>query len=118
VEVTDVDGREELVPARQLGAGMLVALGIIGGLYLLYTVVWFSWAKFYTDAMHDQWVVTMGSFGAVMQTILFWIAPFAPALWFLSAVVLNRGAQVRRLLLWLLVGAILVVPLPVFAGGN
>lgn len=112
------EGEEPAAPSQQLGAGMLVVLGIVGGLYLLYTVVWFSWAKFYTDAMHDQWVVTMGSFGAVLQTVLFWTAPFAPALWFLCAVVLNRGVRVRRMLLWLLIGAVLVVPLPVFAGGN
>src|SRR6218665_3715935 len=33
----------------QLGSGMLVLLGVIGGLYLLYTAVWFSWAKYYSD---------------------------------------------------------------------
>ena len=33
----------------QLSNGALVLLGVVGGLYLLYTWVWFSWANYYSQ---------------------------------------------------------------------
>ena len=113
VESADV----EPIAPRQLSAIMLVLLGLLGGLFLFYSIGWFSWARYYSAAKHDEWVITMGSFGAVLQTILFWLASAAPVLWFLTALAANRG-RIRNLLAWLLVGAVLLVPLPVIAGGN
>lgn len=100
----------------QLGSGMLVLLGIIGGLYLLYTAVWFSWAKYYSD-VNSAVAEGSGAVGAVAQQLVFWAAPFAPALWFLSAVLLNRGAPARRMVFWLLIGAVVLVPLPMLDFG-
>jgi len=116
-EIADAEAAADDESRPQFSAGMLVLLGVLGGLFLLYTIVWFSWAKYYTAAKHDEWVVTMGSFGAVLQTILFWVASAAPALWFLTALSLNRGGRIRNLMIWILIGAILLMPLPMFAGG-
>lgn len=98
---------------RQISSGALVLFGLIGGLYLLFTFVWFSWANAAAQvaaatAPADVW-------GALQQTI-FWIAPFAPALWFVTVLLLCRGAKVRRIVFWLLFGAVLLVPLPMFGG--
>jgi len=105
------------VPERpQLSSGALVLLGVIGGVYLLYTMVWFSWAKYYSSA-NSELADGSGVLGSVMQQLVFWIAPFAPALWFCAVLVLNRGARLGRLVLWLLVGAILLLPLPMLDFG-
>lgn len=101
---------------RQLSNGGLVVLGAIGGVYLLYTLVWFSWANYYSS-VNSAVADGSGAIGAVMQQIVFWIAPFAPALWFWAVLVLNRGASLGRLMLWLLIGAVVLVPLPMFVFG-
>lgn len=105
---------------QQLSAAMLVLFGVIGGLYLLYTAVWFSWAKYYAD-VNAAGAEGSGVLGSFFQQALFWAAPFAPALWFALALLLNRlpagGVRRGRLLLWLLVGAVILVPLPVFGFG-
>ncbi|MFC7765016.1 hypothetical protein [Leucobacter soli] len=90
--------------------------GVIGGLYLLYTIVWLSWAKYYSDA-NAAIAEASGVVGSVFQQVLFWLAPFAPVLWFLSVLLRLRGARTRTLLIWLLVGAVVLVPLPMFEMG-
>lgn len=102
--------------SSQIPAGTLVVLGLLGGVYLLYAIVWFSWAQHYSTV---NALVAEGSgvLGAVLQQIVFWLAPLAPVLWFISALVLCRGSRVRTLLLWLVIGAVVLVPLPMFGGG-
>lgn len=108
--VSDPEGRP------QLSNGSVVLLGVIGGLYLLYTYVWFSWANYYS-AVNSAVADGSGIIGSVMQQIVFWIAPFAPALWFITVLLLNRGARLSRLVLWLVIGAVVLVPLPMFEFG-
>lgn len=110
-EEGDAEGRP------QLSNGALVALGVIGGLYLLYTWVWFSWASHYSS-VNSAVAEGSGVLGSVMQQIVFWAAPFAPALWFFSVLLLNRGGRTRTTMLWLLIGAIVLVPLPMFEFGT
>ncbi len=101
--------------AQQLSNGALVLLGLIGGVYLLYTIVWFSWANWYSS-VNSAVAEGSGSIGGVLQQIVFWFAPFAPALWFLSVLALCRGAALWKKALWLVVGAVVLVPLPMFGG--
>ncbi len=104
------DGGE---PPKQLSSGALVMLGLIGGLYLLYTIVWFSWAN--AKSLENQAVAEgSGSIGSVLQQLVFWVAPFAPALWFVSVLVLTRESKLWQKALWLVVGAVILVPLPMF----
>lgn len=90
----------------------LVLFGVFGGLYLLYTWVWISWAQYYSG-VNEITAAGSGSIGGVLQQIVFWVAPAAPAVWFLSALVMNRG-RTGRLAVVLLVGAIVLVPIPMF----
>lgn len=101
----------------QLSNAALVLLGVFGGLYLLYAWVWLSWAQFYASA-NAEVASASGSLGGALQQLVFWAAPLAPILWFLAAVLLNRGAGIRRLALWIVIGAIVLLPLPVFGGGG
>ena len=114
-----VDSRAESEEASasraQLSNGALVLLGLIGGVYLLFTFVWFSWANAASVA-NASVVSTSGTLGGVLQQIVFWVAPFAPALWFVSVLVLCRGAKMWRIVLWLALGLVVLVPLPMFGG--
>ena len=101
--------------STQLSSGALVLLGLIGGVYLLFTFVWFSWANAAATA-NAAVIETSGSLGGVLQQIVFWVAPFATALWFTSVLVLCRGARVRRMVAWLVLGLVVLVPLPMFGG--
>lgn len=103
----------------QLSNGALVLLGVVGGLYLLYTWVWFSWANYYSQ-MNSAVAEGSGAIGAVLQQAVFWAAPFAPALWFIAAYLLCRASRTWNLALWLLIGAVVLLPLPalVTVGGS
>ncbi len=95
------DEDADLAPATS--SVELVALGILGGIYLLYTVGWFvSWQRLVyvdTDALE------LAAFRA--QQVL---AIIAPPLWFVVTVVFTRDRKPAVRLLWLVVGAILLVP--------
>lgn len=88
-----------------LSTVMLLALGIIGGVYLLYSVGWVigglrlrPLASFIVaDAMYLPWFI---------------LAVAAPALWFLAAWVLTRGKAAWIRLGVLLLGVVLLVPWP------
>ena len=99
----------------QLSNAALVLLGLLGGLYLLFTYVWFSWANA-VSATNAAVVETSGSIGGVLQQMIYWIAPFAPGFWFVSVLVLCRGAKLWRMVMWLLIGLVVLVPLPMFGG--
>lgn len=88
-----------------LSTAMLLVTGVVGGIYLLYTVGWIvgglrlkPLANFFVaDAMFLPWFV---------------LAVAAPALWFLATWVLTRGkaSWIRASLL--LLGVVLLVPWP------
>lgn len=88
-----------------LSTGMLLALGVVGGIYLLYSVGWVvgglrlkPLANFFVaDAMFLPWFV---------------LAVAAPALWFLAGWVLTRGKATWIRLSVLLLGVVLLVPWP------
>lgn len=91
--------------------GALVALGVFGGLYLLYTAGWFMVAQAYS-AFNAYTAAGSGSIGGILQQVIFWAAPLAPALWFFMALVLSRGGRTARLSILLAIGAVVLLPLP------
>ena len=94
-------------PRRQAGSVELLALGVLAGVYLLYTVGWMLTAV-RTEAPGTSIV------GDAMYTFGLWLSALAPALWFgLVHVVV---ASTSRRLLWLVVGAVVLVPLPFVLG--
>ncbi|MBP1327528.1 hypothetical protein JOF28_002760 [Leucobacter exalbidus] len=100
----------------QMSNAMLVILGVFGGIYLMYTWVWFSWAEYYASA-NNLVAASSGSLGGVLQQIVLWVAPLAPIGWFLSVLLLNRGASTARIALWIVIGAVVLAPLPMFVWG-
>lgn len=118
VEGASVENEEaslQIAQQKQLSSGALVLLGVIGGIYLLYTFVWFSWSN--AVATSNSATADMsGSLGGVLQQTVVWVAPFAPALWFVSVLVLCAQRTLLRKMIWLLVGLVLLLPLPMFGG--
>lgn len=115
----DADHREwaDAPERQQLGSAALVLLGIFGGIALVYAWIWLSWAQFYVSAAAEQLIATHGVVGSVVQKFLILIVPLAPLLWYLSVALLLRRAKTWKLALWLVVGAIVLVPLPYVLGG-
>lgn len=92
----------------------LVFLGVLGGVYLLYAWIWLSWAQSFAS-FNAQAAGAAGSLGGALQQFVIWLAPLAPILWFAAAVLMNRGSF-KKTVLWVLIGALLLLPLPVFSG--
>jgi hypothetical protein len=100
-------GRSEADAAPQTGSVELVVLGVLGGVYLLYAVGWL--------------IVAVGTpppgvsiVGDAMYAFGLWLAVFAPALWY--GLVLLTTKRSRPRLAWLVLGAIVLVPLPFVLG--
>ena len=102
-----VDAPEGKAP---LSSPALVGLGILGGVYLLYTIGWFIGVSRLTNPPADVLTEFMFSLGT-------WLAIAAPAVWFASAYWLTRGKP-RWRWTWLILGVVLLAPLPFIAGSG
>ncbi|UOQ58207.1 hypothetical protein MUN78_05005 [Leucobacter allii] len=107
---------EEGAP-RQMSNGALVVLGVFGGLYMLYAWGWLVIAQAYAEFTAFT-AAGSGALGQTLQQILLWAAPGAPVLWFLAALAASRGGRTRRLALLLLVGAVVLLPLPMLVASG
>lgn len=99
-----------------LSNAAIVLLGAFGGIYLLYSWGWFIVAQAYS-AVNSSTAAGSGIVGGVLQQIIFWAAPVAPAAWLITAILLTRGRGTGRLALALVVGAIVLIPLPMLVSG-
>ena len=100
---------DEADAAAQPGSAELVLLGVLGGVYLLYSVGWLIWAVSPPPDLLDPVAQFMYGLGR-------WMAVLAPALWF-GAVLWLAAEHRRARLLWLLAGAVLLVPVPFLLRG-
>lgn len=102
-------GDDTVAPAgaAQTGSVELVVLGVLGGVYLLYTIGWIITAL--RTATPGMSVV-----GDFMYSLGLWLAVLAAPLWFVLAL---RGARTARSrLVWLVAGAVVLAPLPFIFG--
>jgi hypothetical protein len=107
------DETEDGASATRFGAvadgAVLVSLGILGGIYLLYTVGWIiSLQRLYYIA---STALDQGAF-EVQQ----YLAIAAPVAWFVSVIWFTRHRHPVARLIWLIVGAVLLVPWPFVLG--
>lgn len=94
--------------STQPGSAELVLLGVFGGVYLLYTLGWILSVVRVQNAAADPLAQFMFALGL-------WLAVLAPGLWFGVAFALTRG-RTRARLVWLLVGAVVLLPIAFVAG--
>jgi hypothetical protein len=90
----------------QLGNAALIAFGVLGGVYLLYTLGWFI------GGLRLQDVAPLLLVSPVAYVPAFWLAVLAPAIWFTVTLVLTRHSATWLRFVWLAAGALLLVPWP------
>jgi hypothetical protein len=90
---------------RHLSTPMLLLVGIIGGVYLLYTVGWII------GGLNLQ-ASALFLVPTVMYQVAVWSAVIAPALWFAAVWMLTRRSAAWIRVLGFLAGAALLVPWP------
>lgn len=83
----------------------LVTLGIMGGIFLLFTIGWVV-GGLRLQGTADFLVSPVG------YRFAFWLAVCAPALWFVAVLVLTRASKAWVRVLWLVAGLVLLVPWP------
>lgn len=106
------DTRAEEDESQGIGTATLVLLGILGGVYLLYTIGWAIGGV-------GMQAKAMFMLPAPLYLASMWIAVLAPALWFTATLLLTRGGRDWVRISALVVGAALLVPWPfVVAGGG
>ncbi|HSP53880.1 MAG TPA: DNA polymerase III subunit gamma/tau [Cryobacterium sp.] len=86
----------------------LVSLGIFAGIYLLYTIGWVIGVARIQIPQAD----VLSEF---MFTLGLWLAVAAPAVWFAVTFALTR-THPRARIGWLLLGVVLLAPLPFISG--
>jgi hypothetical protein len=101
----DVADATEPGEPRPLSTPMLLLLGIVGGIYLLYTLGWIIGGL---NLQGSALFLIPG----VMYQVALWAAVLAPALWFAAVWLLTRKSAGWVRVLGLLAGAALLVPWP------
>lgn len=94
--------------SAQLSSPALIAFGVIGGIYLLYTVGWFV-------VFTRTWLAPIG-LAEIVQDVQGVLAVAAPALWFLATLLLGARRKVAVRLVWLVIGVIVLIPWPIITG--
>lgn len=106
VESASTDSVESAPAESQpLSTPMLLLVGIIGGIYLLYTIGWVIGGL---NLQGSALFLIPG----VMYQVALWAAALAPALWFAAVWMLTRRTAGWIRVLGFLAGAVLLVPWP------
>lgn len=109
-QVDDVgaEGEPSDADAAAASSAALIVLGVLGGVYLLYTVGWVITAGRVPNGSAD--IV-----GGFMFELGLWLAALAPALWFALSLWLTAVGS-RWRLFWLLLGVLVLLPVPFVVG--
>lgn len=93
-------------PARSgLSSAALIGFGIFGGIYLLFTVAWLITALRNPTEIADVLGNAMFQFGL-------WLAVASPAIWFGAVLFLAKEKNMATRMLFLLLGAVILIPWP------
>lgn len=90
---------------RGVGNAGLIALGIFGGVYLLYIIGWVI------GGLRLQGAARYLVLDVMFQGSL-WLAIIAPVLWFATVLLLARRARGWVRFVWLAAGVVLLIPWP------
>jgi hypothetical protein len=101
---------EDQPAAAPMGNALLITIGVVGGIFLIYTIGWIigglrleGTALFLVSPVAYQ-------FG-------FWLAVAAPAVWFATVFLLTRASAAWVRIVWLIAGVVLLVPWPFIMTG-
>lgn len=114
-EAEDLLAEKDLAAAEketaQLSSAALIAYGVLGGVYLLYTI---GWVISFTRVE----IADIVTFGTVTDLVARTLAIAASPLWFISALLLTQKKDIRWTFIWLVVGVLVLVPWPFLLGGK
>lgn len=96
--------------ARPMGNAALIALGVLGGVYLLYTIGWIVGGLRLQDVI--PFLLPETAVARVAYAFALWIAVAAPAIWFSATVLLTRRSRSWVRFVWLAAGVVLLIPWP------
>ncbi|WP_349308274.1 DNA polymerase III subunit gamma/tau [Microbacterium sp. MM2322] len=100
---------EKTEPPASLGNVALVSLGLLGGIYLLYTVGWLLGGS--------RTALVISPFLAPSAVVpAQWLAVAAPVLWFGATMLLTRASATWVRFVWLVIGVFLLLPWPFVSG--
>ena len=88
-----------------LGTAALVAIGVVGGVYLLFAVGWLIGGL----RLQGRYPVLQAD--AMYQGAL-WLAAAAPLIWFATTIFATRKTRAWARWAWLIAGVVLLVPWP------
>jgi len=100
----------EPAEATPTNSVLLVVYGIIAGAYVLYTVGWIFAAGLIASGASTILAEIMFQFGE-------FLAIASPAVWFGTTLLLTRHRKPAVRLLWLILGLVVLAPLPFILGG-
>ncbi|CAD5993866.1 hypothetical protein [Agreia sp. COWG] len=98
--------------SAQLSSAALITLGIVGGIYLLYTV---GWGVHVARSVLPLFPVD-NAFLLICYQVGRLLAVMAAPLWFVSTLLLTQKRSWRSRLGWLLLGVFVLVPWPFIVG--
>ncbi|SDO03510.1 hypothetical protein SAMN05216368_109102 [Cryobacterium flavum] len=108
---TESDAEPDAEPqSAAVSSVALVGMGILAGMYLLYTIGWFIGVARIEKPISDPVAEFMFSLGA-------WLAVAAPLVWFGGTFWLTTSRP-RARLVWLLIGVVVLAPLPFIIGSG
>ncbi len=113
-EVGRIEEDGTITPAGErppMGGAVLVTLGVIGGVYALYTIGWVIGGLRLQGTAN--FLVSPVGYGAAL-----WLAIAAPLLWFVAAFVLTRRSKTWVRVAALVAGLALLVPWPFILVGT
>jgi hypothetical protein len=96
--------------AQPMGNAALIALGVLGGVYLLYTIGWIVGGLRLQDVI--PFLLPETAVARVAYAFALWIAVAAPAIWFSATVLLTRRSRSWVRFVWLAAGVVLPIPWP------
>ncbi|GAA2527739.1 hypothetical protein GCM10009860_04380 [Microbacterium mitrae] len=99
------------VAATGVSNAALIGLGVIGGIFVLYTVGWII------GGMRLQPDGELLAAGTIQYAIAAWVAAAAPAIWFATVMYLTRASKTWIRFAGLIAGVVLLVPWPFVVGG-
>ena len=111
---TAADAEKTESDGAAASSAALVGMGILAGMYLLYSIGWFIGVS----RLARSTVLTSGDPVADFMTSLGgWLAVAAPVIWFGATFWLTLSRP-RARWVWLLIGAVVLIPVPFLLGSG
>lgn len=101
----EADDDDDELPDGVMSSGMLVAHGVFGAVFLLFTIAWLKSIGGVQPSFDSQLASAMWKIGT-------WLAVAGPAIWFVGTILLVPTRASRARVLSFVVGVVILLPWP------